>query len=251
MEIEIIHTEITELFKKYKIPALTVQIPMGKLHNWAQNTATRLNLDENIFRESIAELFWTTSQVQLALGYALLSRQSSNSPKGIKGIAYHPNELPRMMGLPEIHTRHHLYCCIECIYRCWERLSIILIKVCYPNLSDQESRIIYFDGIVKKLSNDKKYNNNPKLRDLQNQAIKWNKVAQLKNEVSHGASSPFRNIQIEGETAEVYGPKGEFIFKFPYSSPNLIEEIDEVKDKYLQLAPVIKAVNEFVNNISI
>ncbi len=245
MKIEDIHKEVADLFKKYKYPWLTLNLSMENLHQWSMITSRRLKLNEEDFQCAVTELFWSLSHVQLALGYMLIARESSQFPRGIKGTSYQVKDIPLMLEIPEIHFRYHSSCGIECIYRCWERMASILLKACYPKCIGK----FYFDEIVNKIRKDEKYNKNPKLHDLEKQIKHWNKIAGMRNNLSHKASSPFKDIKIEGTVANIYGPRGRRIPKFNYSSKNLVEETNKIKDEYLKLLPAMKAVNEFVDKI--
>ncbi len=245
MKIEDIHKEITDLFKKYKYPWLTLNLSMKNLHKWSIATSERLKLNEKDFQDAMSELFWSLSHVQLALGYMLIARNSCKFPKGINGTAYQEEDIPSI-GLPEIHFCYHSSFSIECIYRCWERMALVLLKACYPKCSSK----FYFNGVVNKIDKDGNYNRNPKLYNLKKQIKHWDKVAGIRNELSHGTgSSPMKNIKIEGEISNIYGLRGERILKGKYSSKNLIEETNKIKDKYLKLLPAMKAVIEFIDNI--
>ena len=85
IQIQGIQKEIARFFKKYKIPAVTHNLPMENLHQWSDKVADHFKLDREEFRQSVTELFWSISHVQLALGYALIAKESCAYPKGIQG----------------------------------------------------------------------------------------------------------------------------------------------------------------------
>jgi len=131
MQVEDIHNQIFEQFKKYQYPVLTTQLNMEGLQNWSIAVAGILCIDVNDFLSKTKELFWSASHVQLALGYGLIARQNCRYPRGIEGTAYN-DDVPDMVGLPEIHFWYHMSCARECIYRCWERMTVIIRSACYP-----------------------------------------------------------------------------------------------------------------------
>lgn len=245
MEIEKIQEEIAELFRKYKIPALTHNLPMENLNQWAFKVARYFILGEEGFRDSVTELFWSVSHVQLSLGYALIARQSCKFPKGTQGEAFREEDIPNMIGMPEMHFWLHIYSCYECIYRCWERITMILQGACFPRCSRKK----YFNQIVNDLCKDSKYKHNKSLKELKKQVKNWSKIAEIRNGLSHGKSSPFQNTIIKGTLSDTVGLDGLPIPKLIYSSKNLIQETKDVVEKYRNVLPAIKVMKEFIDNI--
>ncbi len=165
MNINEIQTEISRLFSKYKIPVITINIPIENLHRWSSEVAVHFNLDDEDFSQVMAELFWSAAHIQLSLGYALIARQDCEFPKGTNGKAFKEEDLPNAIAIPEIHFWYHLYNSYECIYRCWERITSVIRSVCYPTSNEK----MYFDQIVNALDEDDNYNKNPHLNVLKRQ----------------------------------------------------------------------------------
>jgi hypothetical protein len=69
MNINEIQMEIGSLFSRYKIPAITKNIPMENLHRWSAEVAAHFNLDVDDFSQVMTELFWSAAHIQLSLGY--------------------------------------------------------------------------------------------------------------------------------------------------------------------------------------
>ena len=245
MNINEIQTEIGSLFGKYKIPAITTNIPIENLHRWSSEVATHFSLDKDGFSKVMSELFWSAAHIQLSLGYALIARQDCEFPKGTNGKAFKEEDMPDAIGLPEIHFWYHLYNSYECIYRCWERITTVIKSVCYPNSNEK----MYFDQIVNALDEDDIYNKNPHLNSLKKQIKHWNKAAEARNEISHGESSPFRNMNIEGKVSDVLGSDGLPLIYSNYSIKSPRESIDQVVEKYKKVFPAMKIVVDFIDNI--
>lgn len=244
VEIKKIHYNIGKLFEKYKIPAITLNLPIEELGQWACRIAEHFKLDQDNFRQSVTELFWSVGYVQLSLGYILIARQSCNFPKGIHGEAFREEDIPLLMEIPEMHFWLHIYSCYEGIYRCWERIATVLQNVCFPEKSKR-----YFDKIINDLSKDVRYKNNKSLKKLQRQVKNWSKIAEIRNGLSHKKSSPFRNINIEGVLSNTLDINGFPIPKLIYSSKNLIQETKHIIEKYLKILPAIIAMKEFIDTI--
>ena len=245
MNINKIHTEIGNLFSKYKIPAITNKIPIENLHRWSDEVAAHFNLDAEDFSKVMTELFWSAAHVQLSLGYALIARQDSNFPKGEKGKAFKEKDIPNAIAIPEIHFWYHIYNSYECIYRCWERITAVLKGVCYP----RSNKKMYFDQIVDVLNNDGAYNKNPHLKALRKQIKHWNKAAKARNEISHGKSSPFRNMSIEGKVSDLLGGDGLPLIYCNYFIKSPKENIEQVVDKYKKIFPAMEVTVNFIDNI--
>ena len=245
MNISEIHTEINNLFSKYKIPVITHNIPMQNLHRWSSEVATHFNLDKHDFRKVMSELFWSAAHIQLSLGYSLIAKQDCKFPKGTNGKAFKEEDMPDAIDLPEIHFWYHLYNCYECIYRCWERITSVLKNVCYPKSNEK----MYFDQIVNALDKDNIYNKNPYLISLKKQIKHWNKTAEARNELSHGKSSPFCNMNIEGKVSNILAMNGlpQIYVNYSVNSPK--ESIEKVVDKYNKVFPAMKVMVDFIDNI--
>lgn len=245
MNINEIQTEIGRLFSKYKIPAITKNIPIENLHRWSSEVAAHFNLDEEEFTQVMSELFWSAAHIQLSLGYTLIAREDCQFPKGKKGKAFREEEIPNAIAIPEIHFWYHLYNCFESIYRCWERMASVIKSVCYPTTNDK----MYFNKIVNTIEKDTKYNKNPHLNDLKRQIKHWNRAAEARNEISHGKSSPFRNMSIEGKASDVLGFDGLPLIYLDYSIKSPRESIEQVVDKYSKVFPAMKVVVDFIDSI--
>ncbi len=246
MKIDEIQSEISNLFGKYKIPVITKNIPIENLHRWSSEVAAHFKLDEDEFSKVMTELFWSAAHIQLSLGYALIARQDCKFPKGISGKAFKEKDMPNAIGLPEIHFWYHLYNSYECIYRCWERMASILKFVCYPKNNEK----MYFDQIVNILVNDDIYNKNPHLNSLKKQIKHWNKAAKARNEISHGKSSPFRNMNIEGKVSNVLATNGlpQIYLNYSINSPK--ESVEQIVYKYKNVFPAMKIMVDFIDNIN-
>ncbi len=247
MNIDEIQKEINRLFGKYSIPAITKNLPMENLHKWSDSVSKHFNLDADKFQKSVTELFWSIAHVQLSLGYSLIARQSCSFPKGTQGTSTSEEGVPNMIQMPEIHFWFHIYNCYECIYRCWERVTVVMKNVCYPQVLNKK----YFNQIINDLKDDPKYNKNKFLSDLQKHECHWVKIAEIRNELSHGESSPFRNTSIEGTLSEVLGIDGLPIPVLNYSAESIIKEIEEAVEKYRRILPVIKSMKDFIDSIGI
>ena len=245
MNINEIQMEIGRLFSKYKIPAITKDIPMENLHRWSGKVAAHFKLDDQELSQIMAELFWSTAHIQLSLGYALIARENCQFPKGRRGKAFREEDIPNAIVIPEIHFWYHLYNCFECIYRSWERIASVIKSVCYPKRNEK----MYFDQIVNALEKDDNYNKNPHLKALKRQIKHWNKAAEARNEISHGKSSPFRNMSIEGKVSDVIGLDGLPLIYVDYSIKSPKETIEQVVDKYAKVFPAMKAMVDFIDNI--
>lgn len=245
MQVEDIHNQIAELFKKHRYPWLTAQVNMEGLQNWSIAVAKIMRINVDDFLSKTKELFWSLSHVQLALGYALIARQNCKFPRGVTGTAY-DDDVPDMIGIPEMHFWYHISCARECIYRCWERMTVAVSSACYPNDSEKT----YFDGLVSKLENNQRYSQISTLRQLKKQVKHWNIAAELRNKLTHSASSPFNATDITGEISSIYGPSGEFLPMLKFTSLDLVQEIENLKNAYVQLHSAIKAALSFVESLS-
>jgi len=245
MNINEIQMEIGSLFSRYKIPAITKNIPMENLQRWSAEVADHFNLDVDDFSQVMTELFWSSAHIQLSLGYALIARQDCKFPKGKNGKAFKEEDMPNAISIPEIHFWYHIYNSYECIYRCWERITSVIKNVCYPKSNEK----MYFDQIVNALDEDDNYNKNPHLKSLKRQIKHWNKTAEARNEISHGKSSPFRNMSIEGKVSDVLGLDGLPLIYLNYSIKSPKESIEQVVDKYKKAFPAMKVMVDFIDNI--
>lgn len=237
-----IHKDIIELFKSYKIDWETNRLPMDNLHDWSNGVAELLSIDRKVISSKMTEIFWCLAHVQLSIGYSLLSRQTCQYPKGIKGVAYEEKDVPILINISEIHLFYHLNNAWESLYRCWERLSAVICIVIFPNRNEK----MYFDDVVNIISKDSYLSKNKNMKSLKAQIKFWNKVSKERNRISHFESSPMKKIQLEPGVANIYTPKGHVLPKVSFSSVNLINEINKVRDNYKNIFPAVIAVQQFI-----
>ncbi len=246
--IDTIQKEIDQLFKKYGIPALTKNLPMENLQEWSRKVAIHFKLDEESFRQTVTELFWSMAHVQLSLGHTLIAIQECEFINGIQGIALHEKDVPNIK-MPEIYFWYHIYNSYECVYRCWARINNVIINVCFPDLPEKQARMKYFPQTVSDLQKNSKYNKNPYLNELQNHIKHRKKAADDRNAISHGKSSPIRNMNIEGKVSDLLGANSLPFIYLDYSCKSLSAELDSIIDKYRKILPAIKAMKDFIDNI--
>ena len=244
--IQQIQKNIAGLFETYKIPALTLNLPIENLQSWAEDISKRLELDPEYFYPKASEFFWALSHVQLAMGYALVARQSCEFPKGKNGTSYDDKSTPDLLDLCDMHFWHHAFYVRECIYRCWERLAAILSAACYPNIKEK----LYFDGIVGKIATDLGIDIDLEINNLKKQIKHWNKASSIRNKLSHHESSPFNKININVEFTDLIGFNRKAIPKYHYKTENIVHEIEIMKDAYLKLLPAFIDVTKFINKYS-
>ncbi len=150
-----------------------------------------------------------------------------------------------MIKIPDMHFWHHAYLTVECIYRSWERLTTLLQTATFPDCADK----LYFPDLIEKIGTDSRLANNKLLRELCSQVKHYNAVARSRNALSHGDSSPHRELQFAGSISPVLDPSGKLIPKVDYSYADIRERIETLKDHYIRLGPAITAVKEFIENV--
>lgn len=242
IQADLIEQEIRQLFAKYKYPVI---IPdMRSLQTWGINTAFRLHLPYDEFTTKVTEVLWAAINVQMSIGYTLIARETCTYPRGTKGTVFHPDDIPNMTKFPELHFWYHLHNARECIYRCWERMTNVLQSACYPGSTDK----FYFNQLTEKLRKDPRFEENPLLRSLKKYEKSWSRVAEKRNKLSHGASSPFKE-DYQAEITDLYNARDAFVVKYHYTAPDLNQELEAVRDAYSRVYPVWKVVMAFVDNI--
>jgi hypothetical protein len=243
IQVEQIEGEIRRLLAQYNYPVLVSD--MQTLQQWAITNAMRLHLSWPDFVGKVTEVFWAAINVQLSLGYALFARQTCIFPRGIKGAVFDETKIPMMMKLPELHYWHHTHHAWECIYRCWERITNVLVSACYP---DQSANHIYYSTILKLLTDDIRFKDNPQLRRLKKHEKHWNKVADIRNELTHAKSTPIK-LDVQAEAIPLVDGRLEHFIKYHYSAPNLIQELNIVKEAYLKIIPAWRDTMKFIDGI--
>ena len=246
--IDSIQAEIDRVFCKNKIPALTKSLPMENLQIWAGKVAKHFNLDEEEFRQVVTELFWSMANVQLSIGHSLIAMQECEFINGAKGIALKDHEVPDIK-MPEIYFWYHVSNAYECMYRCWERMNNVIKQTCFPNLPEDQLRKMYLPQTISKLKGSSQFNQNPCLNDLENQIQFRKKVSDVRNQISHGKSSPMRNMKIEGKASNLLGADGLPFIYLDYSSNSLKQQVDNVVERYKEILPGMKAAKDFIDNI--
>jgi hypothetical protein len=248
INIDTIQKEIDHLFGKYKIPAITKNLPMENLQEWSIKVASHFDVDEENLRQTVTELFWNLGHVQLSLGHMLVAMQECEFINGTQGVALREEDVPNIK-MPEIYFWYYAYTAHECVYRCWERINNVLMLVCFPDISDKQFRMQYFPQTISALQKEPKYNQNPCLQELQKYIECRKKAADDRNEISHGKSSPMRNMKIEGKVSDLLGASGLPFVYLDYSCKSLSTELYSIIHKYKKVLPAIKAMKDFIDNI--
>lgn len=218
---------------------------MKEMVNWAINTEIRLKLNQFQLVPKVTELFWAVGNVRISVGYILLAYETCLYPKGTKGKAHQKHKIPTLTSISEIHYWYHTHNARECIYRCWERITNIIVEVCYADMKDN----FYYNTLIDKLSEDGKFNDNPTFRKLKKHVKQWGNVSDIRNKLTHEISTPFKeNINIE--ISDLYDYKNNTVLHMQYSAPILKKEIQEIKDRYLHLASLWQDTMTFIEDIA-
>ena len=151
--------------------------------------------------------------------------------------------------MPEIYFWYHTYNSYECIYRCWERINNVIKHVCLVGIDEKKFKTKYIPQTIEILKKDSKYTQNPCFEELEKQLPHRKEVADIRNEISHGKSSPFRNMNIDGKASNLLGANGLPFIYLEYSYKSLEDERKQVVDKYLKVLQGIKAMKIFIDNI--
>lgn len=228
------HNEIQRIYKKYKYPWLTLRLPVENLYSWGTKTAKRLKIDEDKFCQRVVGINWAVSHVQLSLGYVLIAKQEVRFPRGIKGVSKDIKTIPDE-NLAYLYFWFHSYMTIECLYRSWERITNLIRAACYPNCKNK----YYFDGMIDKIKEDSSINQNRYLKDLKEQVKNWNKIAKLRNKLSHEDSSSINEIELSCDNITVN-----------YCYKDVRQELEKLKSYYIKLIPAITAARNFIENVN-
>lgn len=247
LTIDEIHNYIHSLFKKYKYPWLTKNLNLRELHIWADIVSTDLDVNNALLRESISSIYWAISHVQISIGGMLISRQLIEKTSKNKGAISDLKEIPEVLGnpIPFMYFWYFDYSAIECIYRCWERITKLLQIVCFRNNEDK----LYFNTLCNRINNNQVLKNNPGFGRLKRRQKQWNKIAELRNLISHDDSNPFKNIMFTAITSPILSYKGEQITTLEYTIKNVVDEIKQIKSYYLQIDNLFSLAQEFIKSI--
>jgi hypothetical protein len=241
------HRQITALFDKYDYKWITREMPIDKMRLWALSTERRLSIPHNKLSDCVSEFYWAVSDAQMAIGHALWAHQSCISPKGASGVELCDTDIPKLIGLGEVYYWHHFNYSYECIYRAWERICSMLVVACYPDTTER----LYFNGLVTKLRNDHVHQVNPGMRASARMAKYWNKIARIRNVLSHKSSSHFGKIDIRLRSSSILGPDNQPIMYYYYSYPNLLGKLKELKEDNHRFLVLIIHVKEFIDHIKV
>ena len=245
MDIESIQKEIDKLFQEYKYPALTKRLKPDSLFKFADVQSHRLLIDD--LGERMMDIFWSVASVQLSIGYMMIAKKSSVHYRGITKTIYDPSQVTGI-SMGNLHFWHHAFLARECIYRVWERLNSLIRAVCYPE-EPEEVKKLYFSDLIEKLAKDPVYMHNEFIGSLKGLVKHREKAACLRNFLSHEASSLTAKITIEPKNSIIYQTDG---LPFPtceYKTPDLVQEIEAMKDAYLKFEDAINVICKFIDSI--
>lgn len=217
--IDEIHQAAQMELAKREIRPYSSRMDFQKMLRWAESVAKREQLDLAEFERYVKEIFWGLSSLDLNLGYTLLSLKETSYPSGKTGSSNTPKKIDRDFSLADIHYWYHISNCWESIYRIWERIvSVLRIRIT-PNLRKK----LYFDGFSH-LILEREIIFKAEANELKRFNKSWNKIAFIRNQISHGTFNPVNNFKIELTNAELKA-SGEISYIANYEFPNLKQEV--------------------------
>lgn len=245
-----IHQEIVSLYKKNKYRWITSEFKINDLKRWAREQGIRLKINKDLFSERVSSLFWAISHVQLELGHMLIARQSITDLKEKNTLAYDEIDIlqktnPPRTNVPDLYFRHYKYLTTECLYRCWERMSLILSTVCFPN----NAKKYYFNDLLNKTTDIDNLKHNPTFYKLKKLNKFWEKIAKERNNLSHFESSPMKEDSIEIKPICLESLLGAPKYQIIEPAVNPKKEIEKQYNRYLKIAEALKTVQEFIENV--
>ncbi|MFA4967125.1 MAG: hypothetical protein WC624_02790 [Candidatus Margulisiibacteriota bacterium] len=239
-----IHQEIANLFKRYNYPFLTLEFEMAHLKAWARTQAIRLDININHFVDTISNLFWAIAHAQSELGYSLIARQAVTNPKGETLTTYDINTSLDFK-IPDLYFWHHNYLLTECLYRCWERLTYLLQIVFLSNINEKDT---YLNNLIDELAKNSIHRANPKMNALKKLINYRQDVAKERNDLSHENSSPMKEISVE--VKPLFGLKltGSPKYTVSYKYSSVIKIIEKQKSRYIKIGEALKTIMDFTEN---
>ena len=90
----------------------------------------------------------------------------------------------------------------------------------------------YFDGYINLLEKYDEFSTLREVKGLRKYLKSWGKISWKRNEISHGKSNPFLNMNIEVTFSELSDYLGKPLAKYEYQLPNLKQEIESVINYY-------------------
>jgi hypothetical protein len=225
--IEDIQSRMGALFSSRKLEPFTIQLNLADMAKWAERITDEQQLDRHNFQGAIKELFWALGSTQLNIGHTLIAMKECPYPNGTKGMALKGGEIPDTE-LADLHYWHHLYNSYEALYRFWERCVAALKMRLTPRIKEK----YYFDGYVNYLSNHSDILPPEEITKIRRYLKAWGNISCRRNEISHGKSNPFLNMNIDVTFSELSDYLGKPIAKYKYELPNLKQEIETVINYY-------------------
>ncbi|MFA5921478.1 MAG: hypothetical protein WC856_09325 [Methylococcaceae bacterium] len=232
-----IHAKMGELFTRRKLELFTIQLNIADMATWAEGIARKRKIDGHEFQNAVKELFWALGSIQLNIGHTLIALEECSFPGGTKGVALKEKEIPDV-NLADLHFWHHLYNCYEAIYRFWERCVTVLRMRLTPHLKEK----FYFDGYVNLVSTKEELSQLYEIADLRNYLKAWGKISRKRNEISHGKSNPFLNLNIDVEFSKLSDYLGKPIAKYKFELPNLKQETETVINYYRKSSKLLYSI---------
>lgn len=236
--IDEIQSVIAEEFGKRNLEVFSKNLNPTDLSGWADSISAAYRLDKETFNVQVREFFWAFSAIQISLGYIMMSLREVSFPSGTVGSVINEETVPDLNQLADYHYWYHMSNTWESIYRLWERIVTVLELRFTPNLSG-----LYFDGYLNYI---REHDVLPTadLRKLEKHHKHWNKITEKRNEISHGKSNPFLNIDFDVSLSKIIDNKGNNFAWRSYQYPNLKQEVNMVINYYRHSYRLLEATKD-------
>lgn len=213
-----LHVATREEYKKRKLLPFCMRMDFHSAIKWCETISEREFLKIEHIEKHMKEVIWGLNSLDLNIGYTLLSLKDTSYPSGHSGKASTTTKLERSFSLADIHHWYHISNTWESIYRIWERIVNLLKARFTPNLLKK----LYFDG-YSNFIHDEKVIFEKEAKELKKFNKAWNKIASIRNKISHGEFNPFIFNSLDLTDSSI-DENGAFTAIANYKFPNLKEE---------------------------
>jgi len=194
----------TKFFKYVELPVEQIRLNNG---------------DRETLHKKLKLLYWAVQGVQIELGYMLFHQESYNNFKR--------NKNPEGLELSYMTFMHHHFLAIECIYRCWERVTHILN---YIN-TGLDKKNGYYTQIVCDIEKSENVDE-ALIVELKKHQRHWNRIAELRNNYSHEYSSLIDGISFQVQFSKILDSSGAPMIKIKEKRKHLNSVFTDVRKKY-------------------
>lgn len=245
--VPLIMKTVGRLFEINKLPIFTesqLELQPQYQATLSRDWKIKFQLDEDIIYKRLAAIKWAVAETQFECGYLLIAKNSLEFKKFAKKNKAKSETEHSKLYIEYYYFKHHYFMSLECLYRIHERISKLLDYI-FIHESDQKN---YLNNVIDKLREKKIILNKQEFTPWTTLKKRWNKIASMRNIVSHQNSNLVSEYKLEIQQSLICDMHGLPISTYTETLPDINKDLSYIVNSFKKCSEDIKYVLDFIKN---